>query len=328
MIGLDKKDKKILFELDKNSRSPLTKIAKKVQLSRESILYRLNKYKENEIIRGFITVVDMAKLGFTNHKVFVKLHNITQNQEKDLINFLIKHPFISWVSSCDGNYSIIFAVKARSMIELDKVIKEIEGKYWKFIKEKDISTIISAHHFYRDYLINEKNPERGTEWGGIKENIKLDELNLNILDLLCKNPRATAVEISQKLHLSPDAIIQRIKNLEKSQVITQYMIWPNVNRLQGQYYKVLVNLHNINQDKEKQLASFCSTNHNIVYALNSLGPWQFEMDIEVSDQAEFRDIMRQFLNNFSELISDYNTLNIYNEYKFCFFEKEALEYFN
>ncbi|GBE19636.1 HTH-type transcriptional regulator LrpC [archaeon BMS3Abin17] len=322
---LDKKDKKILYELDLDSRQPLTKIAKKVQLSRESILYRIKKYQNEGIIRDYLTVIDMAKLGFIHHKIYIKLHNITEEQEKKFIQSLGKNPNISWISSCDGKYSLIFGTTTKSVIELNNLMKEIDNKYWKFIKEKDISAIIDASHFDRSYLVEKENSsERKAYWGGKSEKVKLDDINFEILNELSKNSRVSSVEIAEKLKISPDAVIQRIKGLERSKVVINYMVWPNVNKLTGLYYKVLVTLHSMNKEKENRLKSYCLQNPNIVYMVNSFGQWQLELDIEVENMEQFRDLMRKFLNRFSDVVSDYSPLNIFEEYKFRFFENNIV----
>ncbi len=321
-MKLDKKDNQILYELDRNARQPLTWIAKKVRLKRESVLYRLKRYLKEGLIRNYLTVVDMTKLGFVHYKIYVKLHNITEKQEKEIIKDLCKNPFVSWVASCDGAYSLIFAIKARTMVEVRDVLKKISNRYWKFFKEQQISTIVSANHFYRDYLIDKKaTTERKIEWGGESEKIKLDKVNIEILDSLCESSRISAVGISSKLNISVDAVIQRIKKLEKAHLIEHYMLWLDVGKLKGIFYKVLVKLHNLNNEKEKKLYSFCLENPSIVYIVNCLGDWQFEMDIELENVQEFRKLMRNFLNKFSEVVSDYSALNIYNEYKYRFFEK-------
>jgi Lrp/AsnC family transcriptional regulator, regulator for asnA, asnC and gidA len=325
-VQLDKKDKQILYELDRNARQPLSKIAKRVQLKRESVLYRLRKYLKEGVIRDYLTVVDLSKLGFTHYKIYLRLHNVSANEEKELIKTLCNNPFVSWVSSCDGSYSLIFGVKARSMQELDMILNKINSKFWKMIKERQITTIIKAHHYYRDYLIGSRGTtERKIEWGGVGQNIEIDEKDIEILDSLCENSRINAVEISNMLHISSDSVIQRIRKLQESNVLTHYMIWPNVNKLKGIYYKVLVRLHNLNEANEKKLYQYCLNNPNIVYLVHCLGDWQLEIDLEAENTEEFRSLMKDFLNNFSEIISDYTALNIYEEYKFRFFEKEILK---
>lgn len=103
------------------------------------------------------------------------------------------------------------------------------------------------------------------------------------------------------------------------------MVWPDNLKMAQQYFKVLVALHNINEEKEKAIAGYCRQNPNIVYILNALGPWQLELDVEVKNITEFRNLIRGFLNKFADIISDYSALNIYEEYKFTFFEKEAFK---
>jgi len=325
-MKLDKKDKKILYELDKNARQPLSKIAKQVKLSRESILYRIKKYKQKGIIRDYLTVIDMAHLGYFHYKIYLKLHNLNELKEKELINYLVKNPLISWVSSCDGQYSLIFAIKAKSPLELQNFMRKFDNKYGKIILEKEMTTITTAQHFYRDYLIeNKATTERKIEWGKELEKIQLDETNIKILNFLAKNTRENASEIAYQLKISPDAVIQRVKKLENSHLITHYMIWPNINKLIGAYYKVLITLDNITNEKEKELYSYCLQNPNIVYAVTTLGQWQFEIDIEVENIIEFRKLIRDFTNKFSDIISNYTTLNIYDEYKYRFFEKEIFK---
>ena len=49
-INLDLKDRKILYELDSNSRQPLSQIAKKVGLSKEVVNYRIRRLEDQKII--------------------------------------------------------------------------------------------------------------------------------------------------------------------------------------------------------------------------------------------------------------------------------------
>jgi len=325
MLKLDKKDKKIIFELDVNSRQPLSNIAKKVSLKRESVLYRIKKYFEEGLLRNYLAVIDMSKLGFTHYKIYINLHNITEEQEKSMINWLCKNPFVSWISNCDGAYSMIIAIKSRNSLELNNILREINSKYGKFFKSQEITTIICAHHFHRDYLVGYKgNTERKIEWGSESEKIELDDKNIELLDKLSEDPKANAAEIASKLKISPDSVIQRIKKLENSKLIQNYTLWPNINELIGNYYKVLISLKNFDSSSEKKLLSYILENPNVIYCVNCIGKWNYEVDIEVEGINGLRKIIRELVNNFSDIISDYTSLNIYNEYKFRFFEKQIM----
>ena len=64
MEKIDVKDRKILYELDFDSRQPFSKIGKKVGLHKNVVIYRIKRLQERGIIRNFYTVIDSFKLGY------------------------------------------------------------------------------------------------------------------------------------------------------------------------------------------------------------------------------------------------------------------------
>jgi len=326
MAELDRKDRIILYELDKNARQPLSAIAKKAGMSREAVLYRVRGYQKDGIIRSYLAVIDMAKLGFVHHKVFVRLHNITKKQEEDMISDLCRSHYMTWVASCDGKYSLAFGVKARSFQKLSAILREINRRYWKYFMSQDVASIVEARHFHRDYLIGKSGTtKRKIGWSSQDVQEKIDARDVEILEMLSQNPRASSVEIASAAGISPDTVLKRISALERAGIISNYTIWPNVNKLKGLYYKVLISLHNLDEKNEKLLHAYCLEHPNIVYIVSTIGAWQFEMDVEVENENEFRELMRSFLERFPGMVSDYSPLNVYQEHKFRFFEKAALE---
>ena len=100
---MDLKDRKILYELDSNARGSNAEIAKKVGLSKQVVGFRIKRLLNEQVISSFYAVIDIAKLGFTVHKNFIRLQNIDVEKEKELVAFLVNHPNVVWVASCDGN---------------------------------------------------------------------------------------------------------------------------------------------------------------------------------------------------------------------------------
>ena len=82
---------------------------------------------------------------------------------------------------------------------------------------------------------------------------------------------------------------------------------------------MLISLSNINEEGYSRLIEFCRLQPNIVYIVKALGPWDFEADLEVESVEKFRLIMMQLKNEFSEMIRDYTSLQIYqvHKYNFC-----------
>ncbi len=319
-IKLDLKDRKILFELDINSRQPNSAIAKKVGLSKQVVGYRINNLIKEKIISNFYTVIDISKLGFTIHKNFLRLQNLTPEKEKELINYLIDNSNVVWVASCDGKYDLAFGTWAKDIEYLDRTLKELDSRYGEFISQREIATIIHGEYFIRDYLINNNKPSasRKSFFGSVPETVNLDNIDWQILSKISTNSRMMAVEIAQFLGKSADLVADRIKKLEKSGIIKHYNFVPNEEIYSYLHYKILIGLRNITEKKERMLIEFCRINPNAVYIVKSLGPWEFEVDVEIEDAKKFREFMMDLKGKFNDIIQDYSALHIYKVWKYNF----------
>ena len=320
-VKLDLKDKKILYELDINSRRSNSEIAKKVGISKQVAGFRIKRLVKEKVITKFYTVIDISKLGFAVHKNFLRLQNVSREKEEELINYLKSHQNVVWLASCDGKFDLAFGTWAKDMEYLDKTLKELNKKFGEYVSERQIATIIRGEYFVRDYLINKKEPSQYREsfFGAVPSPAKIDKTDWQILLELGKSSRTTAVEIAEKIKISADAIGDRIKKLEKTGIIKHYNIVPNEPKYPFLHYKVLIRLANIPEEKEKSLIEYCRINPNIVYTVKSLGPWEFEIDIEVEDNEKFREIMMDIKTKFKNIIKDYSALHIYqvHKYNFC-----------
>ncbi len=319
-LKLDIKDRKILFELDVNSRQPNSIIAKKVGLSKQVVGYRINSLIKEKVISSFYTVIDISKLGFTVHKNFLRLQNLNPEKEKEIINHLINHKDVVWVASCDGKYDLAFGTWAKNIEYFDKTLKDLELRYGEFISERQIATIIRGEYFIRDYLISKEKPSdsRKSFFGSVPEDVELDEIDWNILLKISTNSRIMAVELAQIIGKSADLVADRVKKMERSGIIKHYNFVPNEEFYPCLHYKVLIGLRNITEEKEQSLIEFCRINPNIVYVVKSLGPWEFEIDVEIEDAKSFRELMMKLKSQFNDIIQDYSALQIYKVWKYNF----------
>src|SRR3989344_2694587 len=98
MVKIDLKDRKIMFELSKNCRLPITQIAKRVGLSQQVVDYRIKRLIKEQIITDFIAEINIEALGYTRHILYVQLRNVDETKEKEIITYFVNHPFLTWVA--------------------------------------------------------------------------------------------------------------------------------------------------------------------------------------------------------------------------------------
>src|SRR3989338_10205708 len=159
MSKLDLKDRKILFELDYNSRQPNSIIAKKTGLSKQAVGFRIKRIMKEELITSFYSIIDISKLGFTANKNYIRLQNMDKKTEEAMIKYFKENGDTVWAASCDGRFDIIVSFWAKNMAYLTNVLLDFQKRFGEYILERQLATIIYGEYFVRDYLIDSKPSE-------------------------------------------------------------------------------------------------------------------------------------------------------------------------
>lgn len=319
MIKLDLKDRKILYELDNNSRQSFHNIAKKVGLSKDSVIYRINKLKEEGLIKQFHTLFDVGKLGFISFRLYLKLQNTSPEKENEIIEFLKKQDIIMWIVSIEGEYNLGMGILTKTIKEMNNLWKEFLNKYRNFIDKKWLTIFTKVSYFPRAYILEKKQNTDEHIFVTEPEENDLDKIDLEILKLLAPNSRISVLEIAKKLKITTKTVSSRIKQLEKKKIIVSYRTVFDLEKLGYQYFKVHFNLHNLNTEKERQFRSFIKQHPNIIYDNEILGGDDIEIEVQVRNINELRDLIKDIKEKFANIIKDYKTMTFYKEHKYTLF---------
>jgi len=319
MANLDLKDRKILYELDTNSRQSFNEIAKKVELSKDSIIYRINKLKEEGIIKQFHTVIDVGKLGYISFRLYLKLQNTTPQKEEEIIEYLKKQKIVTWLVSIDGEYDLGMAVYVKTIKEMNELWKDLTKKYVNYIDKKWLAIFTKVSYFPRAYLLDKKQNFDEYIFVTEPESIDLDQKEIELVRLLATDSRISVLDLSQKLKLTPKTISTKIKELEEKKVIVGYRTMFDLEKLGYQYFKLHINLHNTTDEKIKLFRNYVRSHPNIIYDNEVLGGDDLEIEIQATTLQEFREIIEDIKKRFSEMIKDYRHMTFFKEHKFLFF---------
>ncbi len=319
MVELDIKDRKILYEIDTNSRQPYHKIAKKVGLSKDSITYRINKLKESGVIKKFHTLIDVGKLGFISFRLYLKLQNTTPEKENEIIEFIKNKNIVTWSASIDGDYDLGMWILVKSVKEMNIFWKEVLRKYINFIDKRWLTIFAKVSYFPRTYFVDKKQNFDEYVFITEPEEVKIDEKDIEILKLLAQDSRISVLDISKKLKLTPKTVSSRITDLEKRKIIIGYRTMFDLEKLGYQYFKLHINLHNVTEEREKKFRAFVKQHPNIIYDNEVLGGDDFEIEIQIGTLPEFRAVIDDLKKQFSDIIKEYKHITIYKEHKFVFF---------
>ncbi len=315
---LDKIDYIILQYLDFNSRIPLTQFAKKLNLSKKTIEYKLQQLEKKEILKGYYTVVDIFKLGYIYFRIFLTLKDVSRQDREEIITFLKNNNKILWLFETHGKYDFGFVPLVKTNQEFKEVILELRSKFGHKIKHimETITTKLYTSEF--SYLSNYKKQNLLVYEETIKEN--LDYLDSQILRLLAKDARISLVELGFALNQSPKTISYRIKQLEKKKIIQSYRIITDKSKFNLSYYKILMFLNSYTYDEYNKIKEYLLSHQNVIYLVEAIGlPYDLDFEILTSSNEELYSLIEDLRFKFPKIIGEYEIVPILKELKTNFF---------
>ncbi|MES0884000.1 Lrp/AsnC family transcriptional regulator [Roseibium sp. SCP14] len=126
IIGnLDRFDQKILRELSKDGRLPVTDLAKRVGLSKSPCQVRLKRLQSEGYIRGFKAIIDQKKLGL-EHIAFVevKLKDTTEQALRAFNDAVRAVPEIEQCHMIAGAFDYLLKVRTRDITSYRTILGE------------------------------------------------------------------------------------------------------------------------------------------------------------------------------------------------------------
>jgi len=314
---IDLKNRKILFELEQDSRQSLNNIAKKVGLKKETIFHRIKNLEKQGIIIKYITEINIYKLGYQFYPILFKLKDTTPITEEKIYSFLQNNKHIGWLTKCEGAWDINLTIVAKGNQELKIFLESFLSKFGKYIADKQIFITTELNYFRRDFWLNKKTQTTTTI--NTTDIIKLKPNDLKLIKILSNEARTPLVKIGEIFKTDPKNIAYKIKNLKKTNIIQGSRIFINFSKIGHKFYKTFFSLKNTSPENMKKLINYLEKTKNIIWATKLIGNYDLSIEMEVKDNEEFRKTIANIKLNFSNIINKHESLLI--------FEEKALNYF-
>jgi len=296
-IKLDKADRTILIELDKNCRIPSTILARKVHKSRQAVDYRINNLVKEGIITGFQASFNPHKMGYKIYKIYLKIKNVPAEKQR-LFTYLKESGRVYWIGECSGSWDLIFGIFAKNDYEFFEVKSDIISEFNSIIVEEEGQMLLDVRQYPKKYFTNQI--AESTLFAGEIVNNELDELDSEILKELVNDGRMSLVELANKVKSTVMIVKGRMKKMEQKGIIIQYRIGVDLNKLGLELYKAIIKLDRYTKEDEKRLFSYLSKLPNTLYYIRNL--WSVEPEFVVDSFQEYYQIIENLKKEFPQVI--------------------------
>lgn len=307
MENVDVKDRRILYELDYDSRQSFTQIGKKVGLHKNVVNYRIKRMRKNGIITDFYTVIDTFKLGYNSLRFYIVFQNITPEIRDEIIGYFVSNKFTWWVGSFEGAYDLAVVAWVKELHEFYSFWEKTLRKYHRYFQHQMFSLYCQLRLFRHSFLLMEhfkKSDREKHEITGGGKKVNTDNLDYKILKLLATNARIPTVTIAEKTKTTVDTVVNRIQKLEKLDVIQGYRV--NIDYAKLGYHLFKVNITLNNYSRRGNIIKHIRYNPHLIMIDKAIGYYDLEIDFLLQNLDHLRNIMDDLTRTFPEDIKNYS----------------------
>jgi DNA-binding Lrp family transcriptional regulator len=317
---IDERDRKILVELDRNARQTDSAIAKKLKISKQVVNYRIQQLINKKIITNFYTIVNVGIMGLNSYYVFLQFEKINKEQERKLLEKINSLSYVGWLVSGMGRWDAIICLNVESILDFEKSLNQIIDLCGKHMHEYIFTTLIEAEHLNYKFLGSKLEGHLIKQTVGINKS-KIDKLDEKILAIISQNARLPITDISEKAKLPLHVVSYHLKNLVKSKIVEGFKPKLDINKMGYQWHLLLIQFQTTTEERKKQFIDFCRNHNKIYYITKTIGSYNLMLDLHVNDVGEFKDLLLELKDKFSDVIRLYESMTIFNEYKISYLSK-------
>ena len=287
-MELDTLDRKILLALEGKARAGVKQLARAVRSSPEVVRYRLARLEKEGVIKHYMALVNFSELGYVGYGVFCCF--ASEEGRKEVLEYLMAHPRVYWLSDFGGRFDLAFAVMARDDFEFYSIFTKIKEKARNALAGWEVAIRMELSQFPRDYLTtgerkaNAKTPYFGRKLG--KQT--LDEADFAILKAISQTARAETVAVAEKVCVPASTAAFRLKRLEEKGILHGASPQVSCQKYGYQYYQFFLQADGLDEEKRRKVYGYAQANPNAVFLIETLGNWNFELIVEVKDQKDFQ----------------------------------------
>lgn len=312
---VDKWDKKILYELDKNARSSLSEIGHAINKSKSFVKYRLDNLSKNGVLRGFFVISDYSKRGMEARSLFIQIYD---NEAKHkIIKYLQKKPIISAIFETTGVYKLVINIKTTSKIELTQFIEKLLVDFNDDIESYRIllsyRSFSPAYNFFHDKDM--KRIVKVKEYNNSKA-VPLSKKELDLFDLVAKNPIMSKTEMAIKMKSTRETITKLFNGLFEKGVLIDIKPFLNSDLL-GEGYIRKIFIIELKMKGFLQLDEFKKyllEKDEVIHLSFTMGSGDLFFTGIFKDNACFKAFEDDFVNKFSSVIKAETLLDYHDNY--------------
>lgn len=301
-IEIDMKDKRLLAELSRNCRMPLSKISKNIGLSRQATEYRMKMLEKKGVIVNYFPIMDLDKLNFHIFGFFLQLQSLDDAVNNQMMEYMKKDPHMGWCGEGAGKWNLVIDIFSRDFKSAEETALNFIKKFEQYVSNYILYPVLYKIYLPMKFFNIDKNEDKQIYDKKSEKEIKFGKKDIEILKLLNANAKIKLTEITDKIKMTPNGIKDKIRKMLKSGIIKEFTILVNHQKLNYSIYDFLVNFKYIDFQEEKKFISFLKNYPGVIYYYRYIGEWNFEIGLIAKKIEDTKPFLMELRGIFKEKI--------------------------
>lgn len=293
---MNKKLRKLVFELTQNSRIRTKDLGKKINTSQQSASYLIASMKDRGTILNYSTIIDPAKLGFISILIYYNFTEFSVRNIHEIIAFLKKNDAVTNIEQLGQGYDLACTFCVPNLSSFNKSNREFLQRFRNRIFVAEMFPTVVKHFYPKNYLQMQKYPHEIIICGD-RDVVQMTENEKKVVNLLRNTATLTILEMSRKLKLNPKTIAKIKKKLEKRKIIRGYSTLWDYKALDIDREHILIDARELSLKDDKRLLDFTKTHPNIVALTRLIGRYDLLIEVE-GENITKKDVLRELRSEF------------------------------
>lgn len=307
---LSAQQRRVIVSVQHRGDSEVAEIARHARESISTTRYILAGLEERKIIEAYSPFISTYPLGLVSMTVYLSLVGVSEEKLKSILQDILQNPSVSWVAKLAGPFEYAVAFLTRRGEEVHEAITSIANKHEGVISRKAISTTAAFYANVRRYLAPDVAPPKPFYFGFADEAAEIDSTDIKILVRIATKGMSSNRQLAQELNLSHTTLSRRLAELREKRIIKGIFTRLDMSAYNLSTYRLFLYTSGTSKAVSKAITSFAESELHVLRTIFVLGPWDFELEVEVATIFELNDIIQRLKQRLDRLLLQVETVQI------------------
>lgn len=269
------------------------------------------RLRSRQILLGRSPLINPFRLARLGGALYFATRALSQKKRDSLNEALCSLDSALYSARTGGEYDYLISFMLTSYENLYDMLMTIGREHGDIFSKKMVVMTTRLNSYSRKHLLPTAASLPTLHYALDDKPVAIDELDEQILRSLSDLEFHSHRKIAESLGIHHTMVERRVARLKKNGVILGMIYRFDLSAAGFSSYRLLVSLHGMRPDTHVRFRKYAARHPNIVRCIETIGAWDFELDIEVSSAHAISEVIQDIQSSFEKELSQIQTLQLF-----------------